>query len=260
MKAELTGKQFLLIVAVLALIGWRVGNDIYGPPGLSEDYLEQYKADHEHYLEIVKSIPYKKYEQRPHLNDPADSDIPGFEERVAFVEEYEQREAYQEELHRIHTYELFFEIFNAFLVIAIAIRFGWRPLVNMLDTRIADLRERMEARRKAREAAVARAGEAAEKLESLPEEEERMVQESERTLIRELEELRELHHARLQEVKQELADQRDDLVKAEERKLRRQLFDQAVAGLEAELSGGVSAEVQDAYVEDFTQAVEGARR
>ena len=87
----------------------------------------------------------------------------------------------------------------------------------------------------------------------------RMVEESERTLIRELEELRELHHARLDEVKHELEDQRKDLIAAEQRKLRRELFDRAVAELEADLADGVSPAAQDRYVDDFAKVVEGSR-
>ena len=50
-------KRFLLTFAIVSLVVWIGGNILMGPPGLSRPYLDEHKAEHDHYLEIIKSQP-----------------------------------------------------------------------------------------------------------------------------------------------------------------------------------------------------------
>ena len=115
----------MLITAAISLAVWVAGNMLFGPPGFSSEYLEQFKDEHEYYLSISKSEFYKKWEQRPHLNSPDHPDAPkDFAAKLEFIEKYTARHEFIEEQHRKHIYELYFEIFNALLVAAIVFFFA----------------------------------------------------------------------------------------------------------------------------------------
>ena len=49
------GKRFLLIFFAVYLVGAIAIIVLYGPPGYSQAYMDQYEEEHQRYLEITKS-------------------------------------------------------------------------------------------------------------------------------------------------------------------------------------------------------------
>lgn len=256
---QLTTKQFLAALFTTAFIGWAAGNYMFGTPGLSAEYLEKNKAEHEHYLEVVKRDDYKKYAQRPHLFDVTKMDDPHFAENIAFVEQYEQNHELHVEKERLEKRSIFFDSFNALLVVILLFRIGWRPLKKYLDSSVNSLVTRMDELRDTRQVADARIIEIQDKLQTLKQEEEKLVVESEAALIRDLDELRERHHIRMREVEQENEDQLNDALKAAQRRFRRELLDKALKDLEEELKQSQRQYARDNVVAAFTTALEKQR-
>src|SRR5690606_19399390 len=132
-------KRFLLGFLAFALTGWLTGILLFGPPGLSSDYLAQYHHDHEHYVEIIKSDLYKRYVERPALHGPDqldEHDAHLLSSYIPFAAAYEARPEFQAEQHRIHRLSLYFEFFNPLLVVVLVWRFARKPLANFFDGQI----------------------------------------------------------------------------------------------------------------------------
>ncbi|MBI1318734.1 MAG: hypothetical protein GC168_07270 [Candidatus Hydrogenedens sp.] len=252
-------KPFLLGLFSLAFVGWLIGNSIWGFPGLSAEYLEAHKHEHEHYLEVVKSDDYKRYIQRPHLFDMSKAHDHHFEASVKFIEEYEKNPELVAEEARLAKRGLYFDFFNATLVVVLFIRFGWPPLMRFLDSSIAEKVERMHAAKAARAEAAGRLDGLQSKVKELPEAEARATEESEAAIERLREEARVRNEERLEEVRRELADQEAGAVAAAERRLRRELFDKAAREFEEELRKNPPEYARGGLVDAFAAALEGKR-
>lgn len=250
-------KKFLITLTVVALAGWIGGNWLLGPPGLSPAYLADKRAEHEHYIEIIKSAEYKRYSQRPHLVDLSEN--PALEERVAYVEAYTSAEAFQEEQHRIELYSLFFEFFNAGLVVVLVVRLGRAPLYTFLGEQIDALREKMNQATRLRKSALSRRAAAEEKIANLPEMEMRLHAETERRLERELAEYSEANHYSMGLQERELAERKKAVVHQAEVALKTRLVDGAIANLVAELRDGQSEHQHTVMVDDFLNEIEAKR-
>jgi len=256
---RLAPKPFIAVLFSVAFAGWITGNALFGFPGLSSEYLEKYKHEHEHYLEVVKSDDYKRYIQRPHLFDMAKAHDKHFAENLAFVEEYEHNPELAAEEHRLEKRSYFFDFFNASLVILLFARFGWRPLIAFIDRSIAEKVERMHAAKAGRLRAAEAMIEARAKLSDIPEAEAKASADADAAMRRVMEEMQARQSARLEEVQRELAEQETGAVQAAERRLRRELFDKAARELEEELRANPPEHARDALVERFTAALEGKR-
>ena len=256
-------KRFLLIFFGAALIVWLGINFRLGPPGLSSAYLYGedgeggFKADHDHYLDIIKSGAYKLYEQRPHLNGPdqpgAPKDLAG---NIEFVEHYEAREAFQAEEHRRALYDILFDFFNAALVVVLVVYFGRKPLLKFMDEKIAELREKMETLAAARKDAEARRRGAEGKIARLPEEEAQIAAATEARLAKEMAELEEANQRSLEIMRRELEDRKRDEEKAAAMLVKEELVNQAIANLIDDYRAKDSAEQQARLVEQFAGDVE----
>ncbi len=244
-------KRFFLILAAVSLAVWIAGNVLLGPVGLSAEYRESHKAEHERYIEIIKSSGFKLYEQRPELNAEA---LPA--ENVTFVEEYRANPAFIEEQHRIHLYDLFFDFFNAALVLIIAVRFGRKPIVNLLDTKIAELRERMESAAKAGQEAQERREHAEDLLNKFPEEEKRIQEQTDARIERELAQLAEANRNSLKLMAQELADRKEQEVRAAAMLVKRELADQAIDQLAQQYRETLSEERETVLIDRFASDLE----
>lgn len=250
-------KKFLLIFFGVALVVWIGANAVLGPPGYSRAYLDEYQTEHEHYLEITKSPYYKLYAERPALHPPDGEEAPhGFAEQVAFVEHYESREAFAIEQHRMHRYELFFEFFNAGLVVVLIWRFGRRPLANLLDAKIADLRERIESAAHARKTAESRLRKAETQLSQIPEEQARVAEQTQERIKRELAQLEEANELTLKVLSQEMADRKDRIQQSGRTRVRRELVKLAVARIEADYREGWDSTREAAQFEQFIEGLE----
>ena len=133
-------KRFLIIFSVGYIIVATGINMFYGPPGMSAEYLSEYKADHDRYLEATKNSDYKRWKQRPELNTAIN---PKLQQRIDFVHEYEARETFQEEEHRLHFYNYLFEFFNSGMVIILVVGLAKGPVSGLVDGLIDSVREKL---------------------------------------------------------------------------------------------------------------------
>ncbi len=250
-------KKFLIIFFGVALVIWIGANVALGPPGYSRAYLDQYQNEHEHYLEIIKSSYYKLYSERPHLHPVDGKDAPqGFAHQVDFVKKYEGREAFIQEQHRRHLYELFFEFFNTGLVVVLIWRFGRKPLLNLLDSRIADLRERIESAAQARKAAEDRRRKAEMQISQIAEEKARVAEETRERIQRELGQLEEANELSLKLMGEELADRKDRIYQNARVQVKEELVKRAIARVEADYRERWDSAREAAQFEQFIEGVE----
>ena len=256
-------KRFLLIFFGVALVVWIGINAVLGPPGLSNAYLYGedgeggLKTEHDHYLNIIKSDPYKLYKQRPHLHDPHAADAPeGLAADIEFVEHYEAGEVFQAEEHRRAFYDMLFDFFNAALVVIIVVYFGRKPLLKFLDEQLAELREKMETLAQARQSAEARKREAEDKLDKLSEEEAEIDAATDARLAKEMAELEESNQRSLEIMQRELEDRKRDEGQAAAMLVKEELVNQAIAKLIDDYKANDTAEQQADLIEQFAGDVE----
>lgn len=250
-------KKFLKLYFSVAIGVWAVLAFTVGPGDLSCDYRREYKEDHDRYLQIIKSVPYKRYEQRPHLNEAGEEGIPeDIAEQVAFVKEYESREEFQHEKFRSSFYTAFFKWFNAFLVVWLAWRLGKAPLLRVLDNQISELRDKIAAARNAREAATERKKAAAAKLDHMTEEDNRVLAEAEERLARETADLEEQQQRRLEIMNRELEDHKAEEEHAALMAVKAELVNKAVDELLQRYQASNDAALQTKLVDAFTADLE----
>ena len=139
-------KGFLIAYVLLYLVVAIAMNVKMGPPGMSSGYLDKYKADYDRYLEITKSDAYKLSQENAESNPPDDA----LKERIAFVESHEGLAEFKSEQHRRSLYGGLFDVFNALMLIVLVGRFGAKPLLGLLDSMIAQVRETIETAEQAR--------------------------------------------------------------------------------------------------------------
>ena len=250
-------KRFLILLTCCALAGWVGGNWLLGPPGLTAEYLAGKHAEHEHYIAIIKNPAYKRYIQRPHLVDLDGQ--PELKAQVAFVAEYTAGEAFQGEQHRIELYYLFFEIFNAGLVVVLVVRFAKAPLYNFLGGQIEALREKMNQAARSRKSALSRRAAAEAKLDRLPETEMKLHAETEQRLERELHEAAEANHYSLGLQERELAERKKAALHNAEIALKSRLVDAAIADLTKSIREGQTAEKHADLIGGFLRELEARR-
>lgn len=259
---KISPKKFLLIYFVVYLVisaGWVA---IYKSPAFSAAYIEEYGEDHERYLEIVKSDPYKHYEQRPHLIEQYYERHPqailSYDELVAgvaFVEEYTARPAYQAEAQRTARYNLFFEFFNALAVAVLVGWFGWRPLMRFLDQQVDGVRARIGRAENRRKAAVDRLEAAKAQLDGLEEERERIREQAMALAETERATAAEMTERVLAQVEQEASERAELERVAAAQELRAELILQAAEKLEEELRRGADEATQDQMVHEFAEGL-----
>jgi len=250
-------KRFLTLLTICAFAGWIGGNWLLGPPGLSPAYLSEHRAAHEHYIETLKNPEYKIYMERPHLVDlEAHLEL---QQRVAFVEQYASAPAFLEEQHRIELYTLFFEFFNAGLVVVLLLRVAKAPLYDFLGGQIDLLREKMNQAARSRKSAEARRSAAEAQLDRLPEMEMKLHAGTEQRLERELHEAAEANHYSLGLQERELAERKTAAYHTAEVALRKRLVDAAVAEVIESARNQQTPERHDQLIEEFLVQLEAER-
>ncbi|MCP4640339.1 MAG: hypothetical protein GY851_07905 [bacterium] len=248
-------KRFMTvyIVAYLAIaIGATV---VFGGPNLSDEYVEDFGRDHETYLDIIKSDPYKLHRENPNLH-PAEGKLV---ERVAFVEEYEANPAFISEEHRLATRSLFYEFYNALAFIIIAVRFGKKPLLNAVDEQIARLKARIDKAQKASDAAAASRTEAETKVQALDTDKARIADQAAEAAREETAAIDTGTTEQLAQVDAETEARK----KQEERKaaaeLQRRLVERSVELVEERLRATESGAREDVLVAQFAEGLDQAR-
>ncbi len=245
-------KRFFLIFFGVYLVVAVLWAAFMGPPGMSEEYLDEYKAGHEHYLQVVKSDAYKIHKERPHLH-PAEGKL---KRDVIFVEKYEALEDFQAEQKRISLFELVFSIVNAGMVVILAVRFGRKPLLGFLDEKIDDIRQKLDRSESARaKAAELRA--AAEDNVARLDAQRQKVEEQAGEMIKD-------EKARLAEGTRLALEQLDEETEArkhaEERRaamlVKEELVTQSVEQLAKELQTTLTPQDQDGLFDEFLGRLE----
>jgi len=250
-------KRFLVALALVSLVVWLAGNVLLGPPSFSGSYMEQYKQEHEHYLEVTKSHAYKLYAQRPELHPPdAPDKPPNFAASVAFVEAYMQRPEFQAEQRRIARYEIFFDFFNTGVVLVLIAWVARKPLVQYLDSRIAALETRMAEVEAARSTAAAQLAAAQAKMAGLPEEQAQVDRDTEDRIAREMEAVSLANAQSLELMERELQDRLMHEELAARQAMKRELVDRALDELAQRLQSGPQESMHERLIEEFAAEME----
>lgn len=237
-----------LVVAVGVMIA-------LGGPGFSGDYLEQYGREHDRYLEIVKSEPYKLHRENPDLH-PAEGALA---QEVAFVEEYTSRPEYRAERRRTDIRQLFMDCFNALCVIVLAVRFGWKPLLGFLDAEIAKIKTRLDEAAKARESASTDLAAAEAKQASLDDDKSRIAQQGEDAAAHQAKEIEEGTQQQLAQLDAETEDRKRLEEHRAVMQLKREIVEQSVADLEQTLRALPPEQREPVLIEQFVRELSNAR-
>lgn len=268
-------KRFLLILFGVALAGWIVLVMLFGPSGYSSGYLSgtftfegresTRKVAHDHYLIIIKSLPYKLYSQRPHLHPPEPGPDPeklmaGIEHltdgEVRFVEAYEGQEAFQQEKTRQYWFKFFYRLFNMVLIAALIWRFGKAPMLRWLDAQVAATHDTMDSAARLRAEAEERLQRAEASIENVPAEQKRLEAETQERIARELEALEEANEQSLAIARRETEDRKRKEKLAAALLVKKELVQQSIGQVVGRLREEDSAARQAGWLNQFASELE----
>ena len=243
-------KRFLIIFAIayaIPAIGVIV---MWGPPGMSGEWLEQgtNEDDYELYLEF-----YKDSEVKLHLQNPERH--PLGEERAAdavVVEAFEKRDDVKHEFHRRHIFELFFEFWNVIAVVVIVVYFAKKPLLGFLDSKIDEVRERIESADTIRTDAEARHAEAKARMDGIEDEVARINEQAEALRETERDNLGEQTEHILEQLEREIEERKELEETRAVTQMRDELIERAFVEVEEQLLAERSPERQAAMLDQFT--------
>lgn len=244
-------KRFLIIFVVAYLIFATSINMIFGPPGMSKEYMDEFKADQNRYIEAVKNKEFKEWKQRPHLVDVDAEGNAGLRGRIVFVGAYETRELFQSEMRRRGIYDLIFDFFNTIMVIVLVGWFARKPLAGVIDGMIERIRDKIVTAEVAKEEAEERLDAAEQKIKGLIEDQagyEKLVEERIENIRRDSALFTGQSMSILND---ETADRkRFELVKARQR-LKEQLVDAAIAQVQASIVQTIATGGEDELIDRF---------
>jgi F-type H+-transporting ATPase subunit b len=249
------GKRFFLIFSIVyavIAIAWIV---LFGPAGYSKDFEAANKTDIDRYFEIIKSDEYKLHKQSPQVH-PADD---GLRAAMVFLEEFDARPGVRAENRRRDTFHYFFEFFNAAAVVVLIVRYARKPLITFLDTRVSEIRERMERIEHARREAAERRAAADEQLSTLAAETERIGDQGQEMAKQEVTAIEEGTHTQLGQI-----DEEEEIrLHVEEMRaamcMRAELVESAMGLVEDRLAATHSEARETVLVDQFLTGLERAR-
>lgn len=246
-------KRFLIACAVIYMVLAILINITLGPPGLSGDYLDEFKPDHERYLYITKGDDYKLWAENPELHPPneklSDADI-------EFVSDYEDGDAYQAEVTRRWRYQAIFDFLTFTMIIILGVRFGKAPVLAFLDARVDEVRRRIQRAEDASAAAVKRKGDAQTKLDGLDQERTDTGDATQRRI--------ELERARIEEstaqalalLERETEDRRHQEELKAQGLMKRELVDEAIEIISERYKAERTKEQESVIIDQLMQQLE----
>ena len=241
-------KSFLIKYAAIYLVVGITLIVTLGPPGFTKDYTAKFGADHDRYLEIVKSDDYKLWKENSNVNDTP--------EGADFVAEYEVRPEFLSETARRGKFNLIFDFFNFFMVLYLMVHFGRGPLASFLDAQIDLIKEKLGRVEKARTEAADRKAQATATLGSLEEQKVEFAKDKDERIARDKRESEE----QTQELFAQLAAETEDRKHEEEHKaamlVKKELVTQAIEALAKEIKANPSAEDNAALLGQFIAQLE----
>ncbi len=248
-------KRFLIGYAAVYVAVAVILNVTLGPPGLSKEYLENYKDDHDRYIGITKNEGYKRLLQNPE----AGAGDEALAEAAAFAAEYEARESFIAEDERRALYQILFDTFNVLMLIVLFVRFGRRPFVEFLDAGVEEVRKRIDEVEKARKEAQERRADAQRKVDVLGEEEAQLEAEAEIHM-------REMHRSSEESLSHSLAllqQETEDRIRQErlaaERAMKEELIEAAMTKFAERYKAEQSAEGEAALIDRFMKQLESSK-
>jgi F-type H+-transporting ATPase subunit b len=245
-------KRFLLLFFLVYVVGAVAIIVLFGPPGYTSAYMDQYKEAHQRYIEITQSEAYKLHRERPDLH-PAEGKLA---EDVAFVEKYESREAFQQEGRRIFIYNLLFDFYNAGAVVILAVRFGTKPFLNFLDERIDDIRRRMKKSEDGRARAAKQRAEAEAKLKGLPKDKEQIETQIDEAIRAEKEGLQALTDENLKLIAVETEERKQREARQAAMQMKAEIVERSVNNLTERLRRELTEADQAALIDQFVDRLE----
>lgn len=246
-------KPFLIAFGVTYFMVAIGLNLMLGPPGLSQEYLDEYKADHDRYMTIVKSDDYKLWLERPERT----TDDPKLNAKIIFASEYEARDEFKAEQRRRGRYDTLFNFFNVGMLVLLIVRLAKKPLLGLLDSTIADIEAGIDEADTLRDRAAVRKHAAESRLANIEHNRERLREEyaekteRENTLIKE-------HTAQsLELLARETEDRKRQETAKAARALKMALIDAALdhvrTGYEATRSSESESKLTDQFVDQIGQ-------
>ena len=244
-------KSFLLkYFAVYIIVGILI-NIIFGPPDYSKEYKSKYKADHDRYMEIVKSDKYKIWKENPRLEEqPAG---------VGFVEEYEANPDFIAEQRRRMLFNTLFDFFKVGMVLYLIIHFGRKPLCKFLDEQIENIKKKLEQGDKARNAAMQRRAEAQKKHDSLEQEKIDLEKERVDTIEEDRREMEELTTKTLAQIDAETKDRQQEEEHKAALLVKKELFTKAIDIIAEQVKENPSTEDNAEMFDQFIAELEKQR-
>ncbi|HIJ74129.1 MAG TPA: hypothetical protein HPP83_08515 [Candidatus Hydrogenedentes bacterium] len=243
---------FLVFFAVYLAVGSGIIG-VFGPPGVSGDYLGAFKSEHDRYLAIIKNEEYKRYVQRPELAPAAEA----LQADAAFVAAYEKRPEFVREHRRRAAFEYLFEALNIGAVVCLLVRFGRSPLLKFLDRRIARIRGDLERVNRRRREAAERQGRAQAQLDGIENDKVRIEQEVDEYMAVERRRIEQATADGYAQLDREAQDRMRHEALTAAMRLRRDLIEQAIEAVAEAYKTHGTPEQEGALVDRFLR---GARR
>ena len=245
-------KKFFLIFFVLYLVGAVAIITVFKGPQISPEYMKANKADHQRYIEIVKSDAYKLHIERELLH-PAEGQLA---DNVAFVQEYESREEYQREQGRANTFNMIFDFYNALAVVIIMVHFGKAPLLKFLDERIEAIERRIQRSEKARKEAEEKLTLAKTKIEGLETEKKKIEEMTNTDIEDEKKQIAAMTQENLKAIELEKEQRKRREIRQAAMKLKAELVELAVNDTAGYLSNNLTDTDQALLLDQFINRLE----
>ncbi|MCL4217241.1 MAG: hypothetical protein KJ052_09600 [Candidatus Hydrogenedentes bacterium] len=255
-------KRFLLIFFIVYIGISFAWYSMYGPAGLTHEYLEAHFDRHEHYFEILHSDHFKEYLELRHLyrETPVEvyprTDNDSLNNQIAFVEAYEQFPDYVAEQARIAKFHYFFEFFSAAGGILIALRFGRKPLLSFLDSQIALVQGRIERAATEQQGAAAAKSAAQAKVASLAHEKAEIAKQTDDLIKRTEADAQEAMEQLTAQIAQERAMREMAEHQRAAMQIKKELVEAAVRSVREQFKTDATENDHRLLVNDFVQAVD----
>ncbi len=245
-------KAFLLSYVAIYMVVAIGMNITLGPPGMSREYLETYKSDHDHYIETTKRDDYKRWTERRELNPPSES----LQASIDFVETYESRPEFQAEEARRHKYDILFDIFNMSMVVILITRFARKPLIGLLDGMIDQVRQTLKKAETARNEARRRKAEALSDVNRLDQVQAEYVAETEKRIEDMRRDSALTTGESMSALNRETEDRKLNEAAMARRALKEELVNAALASLVQHVQENPSTQREDELIDSFVRGLE----
>lgn len=241
-------KSFLIKYAAIYLVVGITLIVMLGPPGFSKDYTAKFGADHDRYLDVVKSDDYKLWKENSRLNEKP--------EGADFVAQYEARPEYVTETARRGRFDILFDFFNFFMVVYLMVHFGRGPLMAFLDGQIDIVKEKLDRVQKARAEAADRKTQATTTFDSLEGRKAEFLKDRDERIARDKRESEEQTRDLLAQVAAETEDRKHEEEHKAAMLVKKELVTQAIEALAQEIKANPSAEDNAVLLGQFIAQLE----